>query len=492
MEKKYQSVSGTSEENVYRKRRHSYSEAMADENTIDSNDMELVECYQSRINLDRNSSLRRKLKSRNNSSLESVTWSSMSYDSKRELIRTTSADTNRSWSEFELSEMLRSYPDVVRCKCFVGTNNKCQCRYRYQCCHCQRRRISSISRRESFGSLRRKDSSYSVSTCQSFLPPSSVRNSSIGSVYRIGSYNRGDSSSDQNERILNKELPIQRRRYSDQTHFVRPCQIEYADRRRYSEQTLRDNIAESSSASRCNNHLRTRLSSRFLAKAGQKRSSLFFKPTTSYDDVPVEEKEEEHNETDYEKDGNDSGISSVPDNRRKSKATTSAPTVNPKMFKRRFSEQLILEAGLSGLPDFDTLVKPEQNDIAEDEEESMTGINARKRLTLKKHYYPEGGWGKIIILVGVLVQLLSHGLQLATGVLLTPMINHFEHDVKDSALRLIPRKPAMLIVASRLKWIRGTRRKLNPDRGGEVAVAVAVAAAPPATLAITSSPAASS
>ncbi|XP_043502174.1 uncharacterized protein LOC122524142 [Polistes fuscatus] len=369
----------------------------------------------------------------------------MSFDSKRELIRTPSADTNRSSSEFELSEVLRSYPDLdsklIRCKCYVVTNNKCQCRYRYQCCHCQRRRISSISRRESFGSLRRKDSSYSVSTCQSFLPPSSVRNSSIGSVYRIGYYNRGDSSSDQNERIVNKELPIQRR-YSDQTHFVRPCQIEYADRRRYSEQTPRDNIVECSSASRCNNHLRSRLSSRFLAKAGQKRSSLSFKPTTSYDDVPVKEEEEEegkekekeHDETDYEKDGNDSGISSVPDNRRKSKATTSAPTVNPKMFKRRFSEQLILEGGLSGLPDFDTLVRPEQDDIAEDDEESLTGINARKRLTLKKHYYPEGGWGRTIILVGVLVQLLSHGLQLAAGVILTPMINHFKRDVRDAGI----------------------------------------------------------
>ncbi|XP_035729059.1 uncharacterized protein LOC118444673 isoform X1 [Vespa mandarinia] len=428
MEKKHQSVSGTPDENVYRKRRNSYSEAMTEENTIEDHDLQHVERRYSRGSLETGSTiLRRSTKSRENSSIESVTWSSTSFDSKRDLNRTTSANSSsKSWSEAEIHEVLRSYPDILsrltRCKCYVDINNKCQCRCRYQCscnqcCNRQRRRISAISRRDSFGSFKRKDSSYSVSTCQSFLPPTSGRNSAV-SLYRIGNYNGQDS--DQNETIVKKDS-IQRR-HSDQTHFVRGCQIEYADRRRYSEQTPRDTICECTA--RCNNHLRSRLSSRFLAKAGQKRSWLSFQ-RASTDDVAVKEADE----TDNEKDGNDSGISSVPENRRKSNATE----VNPKMYKRRFSEQLILEAGLSSFPDFETLVT-ERDDNAEDEEESFTGINARKRLTLKKHYYPEGGWGRTIILVAVLVQLLSHGLQLAAGVILTPTINHFQHDVRDAGI----------------------------------------------------------
>ncbi|XP_046833736.1 uncharacterized protein LOC124430773 [Vespa crabro] len=428
MEKKHQSVSGTPDENVYRKRRNSYSEAMTEENTIEDHDLQHVERCYSRGSLETGSTiLRRSTKSRENSSIESVTWSSTSFDSKRDLNRTTSANSSsKSWSEAEIHEVLRSYPDILsrltRCKCYVDINNKCQCRCRYQCscnqyCNRQRRRISTISRRDSFGSFKRKDSSYSVSTCQSFLPPTSGRNSAV-SLYRIGNYNGQDS--DQNETIVKKDS-IQRR-HSDQTHFVRGCQIEYADRRRYSEQTPRDTICECTA--RCNNHLRSRLSSRFLAKAGQKRSWLSFQ-RASTDDVAVKEADE----TDNEKDGNDSGISSVPENRRKSNAIE----VNPKMYKRRFSEQLILEAGLSSFPDFETLVT-ERDDNAEDEEESFTGINARKRLTLKKHYYPEGGWGRTIILVAVLVQLLSHGLQLAAGVILTPTINHFQHDVRDAGI----------------------------------------------------------
>uniref|UniRef100_A0A182Q1B4 Major facilitator superfamily (MFS) profile domain-containing protein n=1 Tax=Anopheles farauti TaxID=69004 RepID=A0A182Q1B4_9DIPT len=38
--------------------------------------------------------------------------------------------------------------------------------------------------------------------------------------------------------------------------------------------------------------------------------------------------------------------------------------------------------------------------------------------TIKQHYYPEGGWGWIIVLVGVLVHVLTHGLQTAVGVLI--------------------------------------------------------------------------
>lgn len=42
----------------------------------------------------------------------------------------------------------------------------------------------------------------------------------------------------------------------------------------------------------------------------------------------------------------------------------------------------------------------------------------RQLLTLKQHYYPEGGWGWVVLLVGLLVQILSHGAHGAVGVFL--------------------------------------------------------------------------
>lgn len=50
-------------------------------------------------------------------------------------------------------------------------------------------------------------------------------------------------------------------------------------------------------------------------------------------------------------------------------------------------------------------------------------ITARR--LLYRHYYPEGGWGIVIIIVGILVQTLTHGLQLAFGVFLMPTMKKF-------------------------------------------------------------------
>jgi hypothetical protein len=45
---------------------------------------------------------------------------------------------------------------------------------------------------------------------------------------------------------------------------------------------------------------------------------------------------------------------------------------------------------------------------------------AARRL-LCRHYYPEGGWGWIIVIVSLLVNILTHGLQLAFGFLIHPI-----------------------------------------------------------------------
>ncbi|GBP76001.1 hypothetical protein EVAR_55908_1 [Eumeta japonica] len=43
-------------------------------------------------------------------------------------------------------------------------------------------------------------------------------------------------------------------------------------------------------------------------------------------------------------------------------------------------------------------------------------LRARAALTLARRYYPEGGWGWAVSVVGTLVQVLAHGLQLGGGV----------------------------------------------------------------------------
>lgn len=60
----------------------------------------------------------------------------------------------------------------------------------------------------------------------------------------------------------------------------------------------------------------------------------------------------------------------------------------------------------------------------------------RQLLTLKQHYYPEGGWGWVIVVVGVLVQVLSHGLQGAGAVLWKEAIGKFGREVHQQAGQL--------------------------------------------------------
>lgn len=37
--------------------------------------------------------------------------------------------------------------------------------------------------------------------------------------------------------------------------------------------------------------------------------------------------------------------------------------------------------------------------------------------TIKQHYYPEGGWGWLIVVCAVVVQCLNHGIQLSWGII---------------------------------------------------------------------------
>lgn len=52
----------------------------------------------------------------------------------------------------------------------------------------------------------------------------------------------------------------------------------------------------------------------------------------------------------------------------------------------------------------------------------------RQLLTLRQHYYPEGGWGWVITTVGVFIQTISHGLQLSCGVLTYAIMRQYKEN----------------------------------------------------------------
>uniref|UniRef100_A0A182QM13 Monocarboxylate transporter n=1 Tax=Anopheles farauti TaxID=69004 RepID=A0A182QM13_9DIPT len=52
----------------------------------------------------------------------------------------------------------------------------------------------------------------------------------------------------------------------------------------------------------------------------------------------------------------------------------------------------------------------------------------RQLITLKQHYYPEGGWGWLVTYIGIVVNCIAHGLQLSAGVFLLQTGTHiFPH-----------------------------------------------------------------
>lgn len=57
----------------------------------------------------------------------------------------------------------------------------------------------------------------------------------------------------------------------------------------------------------------------------------------------------------------------------------------------------------------------------------------RQLLTLKQHYYPEGGWGWVVVTCSLVVQILTHGLQLGSGVLVPETVNRFGNDIEMQA-----------------------------------------------------------
>ena len=56
----------------------------------------------------------------------------------------------------------------------------------------------------------------------------------------------------------------------------------------------------------------------------------------------------------------------------------------------------------------------------------------RRIASIFQHYYPEGGWGIVLLLVAVIVQIILHGLLLSYGVLLSKVVRRFRVSLVES------------------------------------------------------------
>ena len=48
-----------------------------------------------------------------------------------------------------------------------------------------------------------------------------------------------------------------------------------------------------------------------------------------------------------------------------------------------------------------------------------------KQATIRQHYYPEGGWGYIVLICASLVNILAHGLQLSFSVVIVAILRRW-------------------------------------------------------------------
>ena len=60
---------------------------------------------------------------------------------------------------------------------------------------------------------------------------------------------------------------------------------------------------------------------------------------------------------------------------------------------------------------------------------SAKTLRKRRIASIFQHYYPEGGWGYVILMCGLLVQVFAHGLQLSYGMLMPIVINIFRSTI---------------------------------------------------------------
>ena len=91
-----------------------------------------------------------------------------------------------------------------------------------------------------------------------------------------------------------------------------------------------------------------------------------------------------------------------------------------------------------------------------------------KQATIRQHYYPEGGWGYVVALVGFAAQLMTHGLQMSFGVLLLVLLHRWDSPQQTTT------STTSSLPFSHLQQMRAHLATGSTDEGGgEVATAAA-------------------
>ena len=64
----------------------------------------------------------------------------------------------------------------------------------------------------------------------------------------------------------------------------------------------------------------------------------------------------------------------------------------------------------------------------------VTVMSARRKriASIFQHYYPEGGWGVVLMVAVIMVQFLVHGLVLSYGVIVTKIIRRFRASLTET------------------------------------------------------------
>ena len=96
------------------------------------------------------------------------------------------------------------------------------------------------------------------------------------------------------------------------------------------------------------------------------------------------------------------------------------------VFNSDLGSNYLENYGLNGpIPEYHSLPQISEDKPSEDQPlPSVTSVGTRKKkqekevknATIRQHYYPEGGWGYIILICALAVNILAHGLQLSYGV----------------------------------------------------------------------------
>ena len=68
----------------------------------------------------------------------------------------------------------------------------------------------------------------------------------------------------------------------------------------------------------------------------------------------------------------------------------------------------------------------------------VTVMSARRMriASIFQHYYPEGGWGVVLMVAVIMVQILVHGLVLSYGIILPKIIRRFRVSVTETGMPL--------------------------------------------------------